>query len=63
MTRNVASARPEQAPIYGTKKNRQGIGKDFAMKNPSIMHWYHILRVHHQFAMFQAIRYALWLSR
>jgi hypothetical protein len=25
--------------------------------------WYRILRVHHQWTMFQAIRYMLWLAR
>jgi hypothetical protein len=29
----------------------------------SILGWYRILRAHHQWAMFQAIRYALWLAR
>jgi hypothetical protein len=33
------------------------------MKLPSILGWYHILRAHYQFPMFQAIRYALWLGR
>jgi len=29
----------------------------------SILDWYRILRAHHQWAMFQAIRYALWFTR
>jgi hypothetical protein len=29
----------------------------------SILGWYRILRAHHQWTMFQAIRYALWLAR
>ena len=33
------------------------------MKPLSIRQWYHILRGHHQWTMFQAIRYALWLTR
>jgi hypothetical protein len=33
------------------------------MKPPSILDWYHILRVRHQLTMFQSIRYALWLAR
>jgi hypothetical protein len=33
------------------------------MKIQSLMRWYHFLRVHHQWTMFQAIRYALWLAR
>jgi hypothetical protein len=27
------------------------------------LYWYRILRAHHHWAMFQAIRYALWLMR
>lgn len=34
-----------------------------AMKLPSLLDWYHILRAHHQWTVFQAIRYALWLTR
>ena len=33
------------------------------MKRLTIFHWYHVLRVHHQFTIFQAIRCALWLAR
>ena len=33
------------------------------MKQPSILEWYHILRGHHKWTIFQAIRYALWLAR
>jgi hypothetical protein len=33
------------------------------MKSPSLLDWYHILRAHHQWRVFQAIRYALWLAR
>ena len=33
------------------------------MKPLSIRQWYHILRAHHEWTMFQAIRYALWLTR
>ena len=28
----------------------------------SILEWYRILRAHHQWTMFQAIRYALWFT-
>ena len=34
-----------------------------AMKSPSLLAWYYILRAHHQWTVFQAIRYALWLTR
>ena len=33
------------------------------MKRQSILAWYRILRAHHQWTLFQAIRYALWLAR
>ncbi len=33
------------------------------MTQLSFLEWYHILRIHHQWAMFQAIRYTLWLAR
>jgi hypothetical protein len=33
------------------------------MKPISILDWYHVLRVHHHWTIFQAIRYALWLVR
>ncbi len=33
------------------------------VKFPSLVDWYHILRAHHHWTMFQAIRYALWLAR
>lgn len=34
-----------------------------AVKPRSILDWYRILRAHHRWTMFQAIRYALWLAR
>ncbi len=33
------------------------------MTRLSLLEWYRILRVHHQWTMFQAIRYTLWLAR
>jgi hypothetical protein len=33
------------------------------MNSPSFLEWYHLLRAHHQWTVFQAIRYALWLAR
>jgi hypothetical protein len=29
----------------------------------SVIEWYRILRIHYQFPLFEAVRYALWLSR
>jgi hypothetical protein len=33
------------------------------MNRPSMLDWYRIFRAHYQLTMFQAIRYALWLTR
>jgi hypothetical protein len=33
------------------------------MNRQSILSWYHILRVHYRWPLFEAIRYALWLAR
>ena len=33
------------------------------MKAPSLLGWYRILRVHHQWTMFHAVLHALWLTR
>jgi hypothetical protein len=33
------------------------------MKPLSTLGWYRILRAHHQWTIFQSIRYALWLAR
>jgi hypothetical protein len=38
-------------------------GGDAIMKRFSILDCYRVLRVHQQWTMFQAIRYALWLCR
>jgi hypothetical protein len=42
---------------------RQELPRSSAMKLPSIIEWFRILRAHHQWTMFQAIRYALWLAK
>jgi hypothetical protein len=33
------------------------------MKSQSLLDWYRVLRGQHQWTIFQAIRYALWLAR
>ena len=33
------------------------------MNAMKIAYWYNILRVNYQLSMFEAIRYALWLTR
>lgn len=35
----------------------------FDRKRMSLLQWYRILRVHHEWTIFQAIRFALWLAR
>ena len=37
--------------------------RDATVKQLSILGWYRILRAHHQWTIFQAVRYALWLMR
>jgi hypothetical protein len=37
--------------------------RSVTMNRPSMLDWYRILRVHYHLTMFQAIRYALWLTR
>jgi hypothetical protein len=37
--------------------------KGAIMKTPSVLGWYRILRAHHAWTVFQAVRYALWLAR
>jgi hypothetical protein len=37
--------------------------KSESRKRPSILGWCRILQVHYQWPLFEAIRYALWLSR
>ncbi len=41
----------------------EGVKRSTTMKPLSIFNWYRILRVRHQFPLFQAIRGALWLAR
>ena len=33
-----------------------------SVDRPSILGWYHSLRMHYHWTMFQAIRYVLWFS-
>jgi hypothetical protein len=35
----------------------------FNMKRVSMLEWYRVLRVHDEWIIFQAIRFALWLAR
>jgi hypothetical protein len=33
------------------------------MKSHALFDWYRVLRTHHRWTVFQAVRYALWLAR
>jgi hypothetical protein len=46
----------EVRPVHGTDESE-------SRKRLSIFGWIRILRVHYQWPLFEAIRYALWLSR
>ena len=37
--------------------------KAITAKRPGVLNWYRILRMRYQFPVFQAIRYAPWLTR
>ena len=37
--------------------------RSVAVKSPSLLGWYRILRAQYHWSVFQAIRYALWLAR
>jgi hypothetical protein len=43
-------------------RNVRSLLERFDMKRASILEWYRILRVHHEWTIFQAIRFALWLA-
>jgi len=38
-------------------------GNEESEQRPSLIGWYRILRAHYQWPLFEAIRFALWLSR
>jgi hypothetical protein len=62
------SVRPCAKPLHATAKASSQAEKPakrsaLMLKSPSLLDWYHILRAHHRWTVFQAIRYALWLAR
>ena len=61
------SVRPytdDQRTIAKASSQAQKTAKRSAMMKPlSPLEWFRILRTHHQWTVFQAIRYALWLAR
>lgn len=52
-----------QAKAKTNSRAEKTVERSAIMKSPSLVDWYHILRAHHQWTVFQAIRYALWLAR
>ena len=56
----------EVPSIFGARSEGRLVHRDDeskSMKQPSLLGWYRILRMHYQWHLFEAIRYALWLSR
>jgi hypothetical protein len=49
------------APV--AKSVQQSAKEVSIMKSLTFIQWYRILRAHHQWTVFQSIRYALWLMR
>jgi len=49
-------------PISSTHARKPYNARSVA-KLPSLIEWYRILRAHHHWTVFQAIRFALWLGR
>jgi hypothetical protein len=56
VTSTVASKRTRLRNVETITRNSRGTAQ-------SILEWYRILRVHYHWPLFQAIRFALWLSR
>jgi hypothetical protein len=54
---------PPQTTVKASGLAEKPAMRSAIMKSPSLLDWYRLLRAHHQWTMFQAIRYALWLTR
>jgi hypothetical protein len=50
-------------PIVGGSQAQKTMENRSTLQLPNLVEWYRILRAHHQWTVFQAIRYALWLAR
>ncbi len=65
--RELVSRSTFRAKVHESNATRKSPGRQFqrpaTMKQLSILDWYRILRAHHQWTVFQALRYALWLTR
>ena len=56
VTSTVPSKRTRLRNVETITRNSRGTAQ-------SILEWYRILRVHYHWPLFQAVRFALWLSR
>jgi hypothetical protein len=52
-----------QATAKVSRQTEKPAKRSAIVKFSSLVDWYHILRAHHHWTVFQAIRYALWLAR
>jgi hypothetical protein len=55
--------RHERQGVQERMSERQRPRERGHMTRLSILEWYRVLRVHHEWTIFQAIRFALWLAR
>jgi len=55
----------DQIGVLGQDSFRAGSTsrKEAAVKSLSILQWYHVLRMHYHWTVFEAVRFALWLAR
>jgi hypothetical protein len=59
----TGTGKPElEIPGLRTKSTDGSLMEVAVMKTPKLFQWYQILRKHHRFTMFQAVRGALWLA-
>ena len=58
-----SSKEKQHSNEMGHRDNIEIRGRSTTVKPPSLFGWYHILRAHHHWRVFEAIRYALWLFR
>jgi hypothetical protein len=61
-SRHLYSKR-RQTPPKARSTAEKPAKRSAIMNSPSLLDWYRMLRAHHQWTVFQAIRYALWLAR
>jgi hypothetical protein len=57
------NSQPASVNVKRTPDQETGRRQECTMKPQSILDWYRVLRLQHQWTIFQAVRYALWLAR